>query len=270
MYTEGKNNWLIMALMIVFVVLVSIGIPIVGTKIMDRKSASPQPTFVVASATPISTTTNTPTSIPSPTYTPTFTPTATLTLTSTPDLRIITIDPKYFLLTSDDLPEDAQYYIPASNWMSPHHNSEIISGWGKEEGLEYLEKTGRIDGWIVYFYRGSNIVRAPQEIFHNIIQYETIEGARITIDEYNQVVKGDYNFVERDRTIGDVSLFMIYKEMQSSGEYAVFYRVEIAYRNYVSIVVGFGLENDVNYEYVEDIAEIALEKLKAAELSSPP
>ena len=89
------------------------------------------------------------------------------------------------MLEKDDLPKDAKYYLPGPSWKSPHRNSEIISGWGKEKGQEYLEKTGRIDGWVVYYARGTSTVRAPEQIYPNIIQYEHCEGALITITEFS-------------------------------------------------------------------------------------
>ncbi|MHA1280775.1 MAG: hypothetical protein ACTSQ8_26810 [Candidatus Helarchaeota archaeon] len=87
---------------------------------------TPEPTFTFAlEPTFTSTATNT------------FTPTLTQTLTSTPDTRVITIDSKELMLTKEDLPPEAKYYLPNSGWISPHHNSEIISGWGVEEGAKY-------------------------------------------------------------------------------------------------------------------------------------
>jgi len=119
------------------------------------------------------------------TATNTFTPTLTQTLTSTPDTRVITIDSKELMLTKEDLPPEAKYYLPNSGWISPHHNSEIISGWGVEEGAKYLEETGRIDGWWVYYRRGTSTVRAPEQIYQNIIQYKTAEGAYFTFSNYS-------------------------------------------------------------------------------------
>jgi len=128
--------------------------------------------------------TNTVTYTPEPTSTETLIPTSTVTITPTPDKRIIEIGPEEFLLEKEDLPSEAKYYLPNFTWISPHRNSEVISGWGKEEGQKYLEETGRIDGWGVYYARGTSIVRAPEEIFHNIIQYRTAEGAQLAMEYF--------------------------------------------------------------------------------------
>lgn len=227
----------------------------------DTPTATPSPTFTLTPS-------DTPTETPSPTVTET--PTPIETLTPTPDLRVIEIDPRKFLLESADMPEEGKYFLPDSSWISPHHNAEIISGWGTVEGREYLDLTKRIDGWLIYLYRGTNTVIAPEIIYHNIIQYEAAEGARLTVVDFNWVVRNDpegYKFVDRElEDLGDVAIAMAYKEMQPNGKNKIWYVVEYAYRNYVSTVAGVGWEEEVEYDYVEDIARITLEKLKSAPL----
>lgn len=220
-----------------------------------------------------------PTSIPERTLTPTPEPTATVTVTptetptetstSTPDLRVIAIDSREFLLEKEDLPLDAKYYLPNSSWISPHHNSEIISGWGQEAGLEYLELTGRIDGWWVYYKRGTDIVRAPEEIFHNIIQYESVEGAQLTVTQFDRIQTGrdtDFEYVDVVLDLGDVSIVMIEKTIQPNGNTKVHLEIDMAYRNYVSVIDGWGWEDEVELEYLISIQLTVLEKLMAAPL----
>jgi len=92
----------------------------------------------VAEATNTSTPTLTTTLVPvfTPTVTKTNSPTATQSCTPTQDLRIITIEPRDLLLTREDLPSEAQYFLPSEGWMSQNPNSDIISSWGVEEGEE--------------------------------------------------------------------------------------------------------------------------------------
>ena len=56
--------------------------------------------------------------------------------------------------------------------------------------------------------------------------------------------------------------------MQPSGEYRTTYIIETQYRNYVSIVNGWGWDKDFDLDYVINIAEIALAKLEAAPLGN--
>jgi hypothetical protein len=208
------------------------------------------------------------TSTPKPTFTPT--PTQTHTLTPTPDLRVITIDSKDLMLSKDDLPAEAKYYLPNSSWISPHHNYEIVSAWGREEGLAYLEETGRIDGWFVYYKRGTDTIRAPEEIYQNIIQYQSAEGAYITFSKYNNLIRfpDKYKMLNENILIGDSTIVYMWKEMQSNGENRVNYYVESQYRNYLSIVGGWGWEKEFDLDYVIKVAEIAIDKIMAAPLGN--
>lgn len=206
---------------------------------------------------------------PTATLTPTSTPTEVPTATPTPDLRVITIDSKEFLLAKDDLPVDAKYFLPNQTWISPHHNSEIISGWGNEEGLAYLDKTGRIDGWWVAYKKGVNTVRAPQEAYHNIIQYRSAEGALLTVTQYSTAARiPEFKVLDDNYPLGDKSVIIIRKTMQPSGENRVTIRIETAFRNYVSIVEGWGWEKEFDQTFVISVAETILKKLEAAPLGN--
>jgi len=213
--------------------------------------------------------TSTQTNTPEPSLTPTEIPTSTPTITATPDERIIEIGPEEFLLEKEDLPSEAKYYIPNSAWKSPHRNSEIISGWGTEKGQEYLEKTGRIDGWVIYFARGTSTVRAPEQVYHNIIQYETAEGAQLAMNMESPYVTVEFDIVNDSYDLGDITIISKYREMQPSGEYRIQYLVETTYRNYQSRVGGWGWEKEFDLDYVIQIAEIALAKLETAPLVEP-
>jgi len=218
---------------------------------------------------PTLTFTHEPTSTHTLTFTPSASSTSTPTITPTPDARVITTDSKELMITKNDLPPEAKYYLPNAGWISPHHNSEIISGWGVEEGAKYLEETGRVDGWFVYYKRGTSTIRAPEEIYQNIIQYKSSEGAYFTISKYPYNRNNpDIKVVEYDVLIGDLINIYVWKEMQSNGEYRIDYTIESQYRNYVSIVSGWGWEKEFDLEYVIRIAEIAMDKIKAAPLGN--
>ena len=212
-----------------------------------------------------------PTMTPQPTDTPTITepPTPTSTTTPTPDLRVITESSEKFLLQAEDLPREGEYYLPDADWISPMRNAEIISIWGKAEGEKYLEKSGRLDGWLVYYLRGSSTFRSPEQIYHNIVQYQSAEGAQLSVREFNYVEReeSDWEYMEEEIYLGDVSVALISKEMQPDGRYLVDININTAYRNYASIVIGYGWEHEVTLEYMMNIAGIVLEKLKAAPLS---
>lgn len=204
------------------------------------------------------------------TPTPTLTPEPTATPSPTPDLRVIDTDPRNLLLEREDLPSDARYYLPNSSWISPHRNSEVVSGWGVEEGREYLEKTGRIDGWFVSFERGTSTVNAPEEIYDNVVLYKTVEGARLVLDQFSSCMDpdSDYQIVDTDLLIGDGTIVCTSKEMQPSGKNRLWYRIEFIRRNVFHAVVGWGWEREVTPEYVEEVARTLLAKTDNAPLAS--
>jgi hypothetical protein len=236
-------------------------------QLIQEALANTQTAMATNTNTPEPTSTNTP--VPTLTPTPTSTPTEVPTLTPTPDVRVITIDSKEFLLAKSDLPIDAKYFLPNETWISPHHNSEVISGWGNEEGLDYLDKTGRIDGWWVVYKKGVNTVRAPEEIYHNIIQYKTAEGAFLTVTQYQISSRiPEFKIIDDNYPLGDKSVITMRKEMQPSGEYRVNIRIETAFRNYTSVVDGWGWEKEFDQTFVISVAETIIKKLEAAPLGN--
>jgi hypothetical protein len=205
-----------------------------------------------------------------PTFTPTFTltPTFTPTLTSTPDTRVIMVDSRELMLAKEDLPPEAKCYLPNQFWISPLHNSEIVSVWGTGLGTKYVEETGRIDGWYIYYRRGSKSIRTPEQIYQNISQFETAEGAKLAMTMDNPNITVQYTILDDNYDLGDQTIISVYKEMQSNGENRVTYKVDTVYRNYKSRIIGWGWEKEFDLEDVISIAEMALEKIKAAPLGS--
>jgi hypothetical protein len=210
----------------------------------------------------------TPTVPPAPTATPE--PSPTPLPSPTPDLRVIDTDPRNLLLIREDLPPEAKYFLPNSTWISPHRNSEVVSGWGVEEGRTYLEQTGRIDGWWVSFERGTSTVNSPEEIYDNVVLYRTAEGAMLVMEEFSSCKNPDneYSLVDPAPAIGDATNACVHKEMQSSGENRVTYRIEFVTRNVYHAVVGWGWEREVKGDYIADVARVLLAKVEQAPLAS--
>lgn len=196
---------------------------------------------------------------------------ATKTFSPTPDKRLILVDPQGLLLVKADLPPEAMYILPGPEWISPHHNAEVISAWGVEEGTKYVEDTGRVDGWWVIYLRSNNEVNAPEQIQDYITMYETIDGAQLALTTFykNHGLKLGYSELNYPMKIGDISYALVYKGMQSNGKYGVEIEIFFSYRNYTHMVGGLGSEDEVTIGYVDEIAKILLRKLQAAPLSNP-
>lgn len=222
---------------------------------------------------PTTTYTQEPTATPSPiptdtlTPVPTSSPTPIPTQSPTPDIRIIGGDPEDYILVPEDLPDK---FILSRGNSTPHLNSEILSARGVEDGKKYLDATGRIGGWIIWYYRASEIPIAPDWIQSYIVMYDSVEGPVVAkSDEYDWVDE-DWEILDMDLDLGDWNRVSIFRERQSSGKYYVWYAIEFHYKNVWSEVLGQGLESDVQHEYIEDAALAVLEKLQEAPLSAPP
>lgn len=215
-----------------------------------------------------------PTFINTNTPVPTLTSTITVTASPTPDLRIINIDPQDFLLKPEELPREAKYYLPNSAWISPHLNSEVVSGWTVEKGKEYLARTGRINGWVVYYAKGTRTVYAPDEIFNNVIMFNSSTGASLFVTDYSyrkRFPKENWEAVDyKIENLGQVYDVERKVRVTSGGDKLIQYCISFAYYNYGVMTCGTGLEKDIVPEIIETGARAVLKKLQNAQLVFPP
>ena len=214
---------------------------------------------------------------PTGTYTftplPTTTSTQTLTPSPTPDIRIINGEPKDFQLSLDDLPREGKYYLPNSNWTSPHTNAEVTAGWTVEKGKEYLKDTGRITGWWIAFARGTSQVSMPEEVSCSVIQYQTAEGAQKAMLKYtrgSRIPGLEFRNVDIKLDLGDANLVEYFYKNPEADVKVIDYFIDFTYKKFLVSCDGYGLEADVSHEFVEDISRRMLNKLKTAELIMPP
>jgi len=222
----------------------------ISTAIAETELASP-------SDTPAPTFTFTPTS----TFTITPSPIPTETLTPTPDVRVINEDPKSIYLTREDLPKEGKYYL---GYSTPNRNYEVVSARGEVEGTKYLEKTGRVDGWIIDYYRGTIAARVSEFISLNPIIYKEANGPEYLLQERGGPCFPDidYTFI-RELDFGDQAYLCLKKVMQSSGKYYYTYYVQIALRNvYIGVYAG-GIEDTFNEEWVVDVAYQQFQRLES-------
>jgi hypothetical protein len=151
----------------------------IQTAIAQTQAANPTSTF-----TPIP-----------PTETPTITP------SPTPDLLVLQLNLKDFLLQKSDLPLDAEYHLMNQYSIRLVPNEEV------DIGGAYLAETGRIDGWMAIYERGSNNVIAPEEIYDEVILYLTTAGAQLEITKYCEHLVTEIGFTEEINPpeIGDLT-----------------------------------------------------------------
>jgi hypothetical protein len=211
-----------------------------------------------------------PTRTPEPTLTqtpePTFTFTPEPTPSPTPDVRVIIGNPEEYILLPEDLPHK---YILNRGDSTPHVNSEILSARGIEDGKAYLEATGRLGGWIIWYECVERTAIAPEWIRSYVVMYDSVDGPDIAKLPDWDWVDEDYEIIEMDLDLGEWNRVSIYKERQPSGKYYVVYSIEFNYRNVWTEILGAGLESDVRHEYLENAARAVLVKLEAAPLDNP-
>jgi len=207
-----------------------------------------------------------PTSTALPTLTDTPIPSPTFTLTPTPDVRVIDANPNLLILERTDLPPEGKFHLVYS---TPHRNYEIISVRGQANGTKYLEVTGRVDGWILEYDRGTLAARVPEYVGLYPVLYKTDAGAEYVMHEDGDLCSSPDGKTTKleELAIGDESLLCLWKEMQSSGKYYYMCDVYMRYRNVFFSVYGGGFEDTFDKEWVIDIAQRQLEKLESHPLS---
>lgn len=218
-------------------------------------------------AEPIVTELPTKTAVPTDTPSPTSTYTATVLPTSTPDLRVIDIDPKKLLLTKEELPPASKYILPASDWISPQTNAEIISSWTVEEGKAYIAETGRIHGWWVDYLRSSGTAITPMEVYSQVVLFSKSAGAQLLMTKYaDDYAENGYIEIEAPQ-IGDVTRAFKTTETDASGPTQVWLDLDFTYRNVYYNVELYGFETEVSMDFAVDIANKLLSNLKQLPLS---
>jgi len=209
------------------------------------------------------------TTIPEPSATsePTATPTLTPSPSPTPDVRVIDADPQDMFLALSELPLEGKYYLGS---MTPNRNSEVIAFRGIEAGTKYIEETGRIDGWIVEFLRGTRLARVPEYVDLNPIIFLHADGPTYLLAEDGGPCNpqdGDYTTLQDDLSLGHESALCLWKKMQPGGQNYVEYFIPVRYRNVYFGVYGGGFEDTFDPEWVIALAQAQLEKIQQLPLA---
>lgn len=268
------KHLLILLVLLTSVVACAPAPEIVATAMAQTEAAMPTYTPI-----PTSTATFTPTPEP-PTSTPTPTP------TSTPDLQVITSNPKDMVCASDDLPKAGIYIQGQFTKLEDlifigshlaHQTNDVLmkSNLASIRPLleEYISLTGRMDGWWLDFKRSNNGYSGYKVIQCSLEKFQTIAGAQLAVQNYNDVELINYEerhkYLEVNQSIGDTSIAISYVHSfyDVNGEYFEnkFNEVVFSYRNYRVTLIGHG---DPKIDDLFYVGEQILKKLKIAPLTS--
>ena len=218
---------------------------LIVTATLEPATAAPQPR-----STPEATATPEPTSMP------------TLEPTPTPDVRVIDVTPRDIVLAKDELPPEGRFFLYDE---TPHRNSEVISGWGAEEGARYLDESSRVDGWTKGYARGTTTTRVPEYLDINAILYKAAGGGAYA-DSVLGVCNEDWTLIDEPE-IGDHASLCLWKEMQPSGKNYLIHNLNIDYRNVRVQLWAYGLEGTFDLEWLLSVAHMQMEKLSGLPLS---
>ena len=216
--------------------------------------------------------------VPTSTFThvpPTTTPTGgpTLSLAPTLDLLSLQNNLKEFLVLESDLPPLANY--------TPHFNlpalvsDESVSQTMGADGVDFLQKTGRIDGWEidVIFDGDPSIGITPFILYNQAALYGTVEGAQLAVSKYSDLYVTENGFTATNSpfTKGDVNLafYLRYQEPPENSGYSLKYIILFSYRNVVVTLQESGLERPIDPIFMADIAQRLLTRLQAYPLLNP-
>jgi len=212
--------------------------------------------------------TGTPTLPPTATLTPTpeASPTSTPSATPTPDVRVVDVDPRDMLLSRVELPPEGKWYLIE---LTPHHNSEVISVRGLDEGNKYVRLSGRVDSWYSYYEKGTNHASVPDNIQIQVTLFRDANGPIYIMDEGRGPCKAqpaytslwpDMDVVSADIGFGDASQVCITKEMQPDGYY-VEYKVNVAHRNVAVTIYARGPEDRFTLDWLSELARLQYAKV---------
>ena len=210
------------------------------------------------------------------TYTPipTEIPTETPVPSPTPDLRVVVAEPKLFVLITEDLPIEGNYYISQdkgniSNEMIVYHFNQQLGSTTASLIETNLEETSRLDGYSQVWTRGSWGFNGPLYIANEIALFESADGAQLEVTQYKPLLismmdgrKPSHEEIQ----IGDETRIYI-DTVVSNGQEADIILVEFSYRNAVIDIGCWGEKGKYTLDDVLAIADSVFSRLQDLPLS---
>lgn len=176
---------------------------------------------------------------------------------------------EYYVLRPEDMPDPYKIVVDGEQHLT---NLRVINNVGEVEGKRYIAATGREDGWSLELERVHKADLIPATILSHLQVFATAEGAQTAFgpdwlpaytDEENQA-----NFIENGCDLGDACVMYYYERLEPTTEVTILqYEVAFVYKNTLSIVMGRGLDFDMNPDYLLNAAGIMFDKLDTAPMA---
>jgi hypothetical protein len=176
---------------------------------------------------------------------------------------------EYYVLRLDDMPDPYKIVVDGEQHMT---NLRVINTVGEVDGKRYIAATGRVDGWFLELERVHKADLIPATITSYIQVFETSEGAKTAFGPDHLEVytneEREANFIEDGCDLGDACVIYYYEKLEPTTEVTILqYEVAFVYKNTLSVVMGRGLDFDMNPDYLLNAASIMIDKIDTAQLA---
>lgn len=188
------------------------------------------------------------------------------------DGKIITDDPRDYLLKPVDFDAANNFYIP-ENDAFVILNEMAVGSLGKEKGEALVADQERVVGWRVHYQANKEDQDGPQVYLSTITQHQSAKGAQAAVEKYNSAAlypDGGWIVEDVDLNMGDKYIVETGATENSQGRRAVTYRIEFAFRNISADILVYGLEKEVNQEMAVKAARAVLLRLHTAPFGTGP
>ncbi len=184
--------------------------------------------------------------------------------TPTPDVRVIKTNSPLLLMNVTDLPREGKYTVLGTDWTGEVNNQAVLDAWGAEEGGKYIDETGRLDGWWIQFNRTSNGAALPSAVYDSVAVYQTVAGARLSVQKYATHGMQDYMEVQGIPQIGDGARAFTVKK-GANVDYVLYF----SFRNLQHVIEILGLESEATPAFATQLAMAVLTRMQTAPLATP-
>ena len=174
-----------------------------------------------------------------------------------------------YVLRPEDMPDPYKIIEDGEQHIT---NLRVVNDAGEVEGKRYLAATKRVDGWSLELERRNKEDLVPATVYSYIQVFETAEGAQTAFgpdwfpaytDEEHQA-----NWIEDGCDIGDACVLYYYERLEPTTELTILqYEVAFVYKNTLSLVMGRGLDFDMDPDYLLNAAGIMFEKIDTAPMA---
>lgn len=171
--------------------------------------------------------------------------------------QVYTGSTENLICREEDLPGS---YVPIEELSGARSNQGLITDSTDPDGTtQYIQTTGRLDGWESRFMMAEPSTELPGFILCQVVTFESSTGAKQALHwPYAQ----ERQVYETDRQIGDDQTVTWVEFTSPSNDLWHDYRVEFIYHNLLGVVNTYAPANIATADYALEIAEKMLSRFE--------